>query len=66
MNDLPAQEAPYVYVITRHDLPPPQQLVQACHACAEAARYLPNPPPGVVPNLVACSVESEQALMDFL
>lgn len=43
------------------DLPPVQQVVQACHASMEAARsFLPSGE--VHPNVIVCGLPDEQAL----
>ena len=45
----------------RNDLPHPHQVVQACHACIEAARaFLPSDLEH--PSLVICSVRDERRL----
>lgn len=49
----------------RCDLPPPQQAVQACHACIEMARTL-LPPGDEHPHLVLCGVRSELQLRKVL
>jgi hypothetical protein len=45
----------------RYDLPHPQQVVQACHAALEAARFL-LPPDLPHPHLVVCGVADERHL----
>jgi hypothetical protein len=47
--------------LVRHDLSHPQQVVQACHAAIEAARFLlsQNLPH---PHLVVCGVANEREL----
>jgi hypothetical protein len=48
-------------VLVRQDLSPGQQVVQACHAVAEAlSSFLPFPSPQ--PHLVVCGVTDEAAL----
>jgi hypothetical protein len=48
-------------VLVRRDLSHPQQVVQACHACLEAARaFLPSQ--AEHPTLVICGVRDERRL----
>jgi hypothetical protein len=48
-------------VLVRRDLPPAQQVVQSCHAVAEAARSL-LPPDHQHPHIVVCGVRDERTL----
>jgi hypothetical protein len=52
----------YCYALTRADLPPVHQAVQAAHACIEAARtgLIPSHIPH--PHLIVCAVADEAAL----
>lgn len=50
------------YVFVCADLKPEQQLVQACHAAYEAGCRFGAP--GENGNLVLCSVDDQEALMD--
>jgi hypothetical protein len=52
---------PFVYLIVREDLSPPQQVVQSCHAAVEAARHL-FPAELPHPHLIVCAVADEPAL----
>ena len=47
------------------DLSPGQQLVQACHASYEAAQHF-STKVDQVPNLIACGVPDEVALLHLL
>jgi hypothetical protein len=54
-----------VYVLVRKDLPPAQQVVQSCHAVAEAARsFLPAGQEH--PHIIVCQVRDEPALRQSL
>jgi len=54
-----------VYVLVRKDLPPTQQIVQSCHAVAEAARsFLQTGQEH--PHLIVCEVGDERTLYQFL
>lgn len=53
---------PYMYVIVRKDLTTSQQLVQACHAVAEAAALFLAPEQIQHLHIVACGVKNEAAL----
>lgn len=52
-------ETPYVYVITRKDLPASYQAVQSCHAGIEGAKAF-HPPKDHY--LVICTVKNEAQL----
>jgi hypothetical protein len=54
-----------VYVLVRKDLSPAQQVVQSCHAVAEAARSL-LPPDQEHPHLIVCGVRDERGLWQSL
>jgi len=54
-----------VYVLVRKDLPPAQQVVQSCHAVAEAARsFLPSDQEH--PHIIVCEVRDERTLRQSL
>lgn len=48
-------------MLVRRDLPPAQQVVQSCHAVAEAARSLLSPEQPH-PHIIVCDVRDERAL----
>jgi hypothetical protein len=52
-------------VLVRQDLSPGQQVVQACHAVAEAVAAF-HPPGHAHPHLVVCGVTDEAALRQSL
>ena len=54
---------PYVYVIVRDDLTPPQKTVQSCHAIIEATRNFNMN--GTHPTVIVCAVGSEGQLYDL-
>jgi hypothetical protein len=56
-----------MYVLVRKDLSPAQQVVQSCHAVAEAARsLLPPDPDQEHPHLIVCGVRDERSLWQSL
>lgn len=50
-----------MYILVREDLSPGQQVVQACHAVAEAARFFLSKEEEH-PHFVICGVKNETAL----
>jgi hypothetical protein len=54
-----------VYVLVRKDLTPAQQIVQSCHAVAEAARSFLEAGQEH-PHLIVCEVRDEPTLYQFL
>lgn len=58
-------DTPYVYIFVRKDLPPGQQIVQACHAVAECAhQYFKDV--SEHPHFVILGVKDESALLKAL
>lgn len=51
-----------MYVVTRRDLPPAQQVVQSIHAAVELARHGLISSDSPHPHLVLCSVPDEESL----
>jgi len=54
-----------VYVLVRKDLPPAQQVVQSCHAVAEAARSFLSAEQEH-PHIIVCQVRDEPTLRQSL
>ena len=50
-------QTPYLYCFVRTDLPLPQQIVQAAHACIEATKAFPSEEH---PHLVVLSAKNEE------
>lgn len=53
---------PYIYVLVRSDIPQEQQMVQACHAAAEAGFAFDAP--AVTASLIVVTVPSREALLE--
>lgn len=51
---------PYIYVLVRQDIPLEQQMVQACHAAAEAGFAFAAP--AETSSLIVCTVPDRAAL----
>lgn len=54
-------EHPYLYILTRKDLPLPQIAVQSCHAAIECAKKYPT---HHHPSVILCTVKNENDLMN--
>lgn len=54
-------EHPYLYILTRKDLPLPQIAVQSCHAAIEAGKKYPT---HHHPSVILCTVKNENDLMN--